>query len=535
MKYTEHFSTTATPQSQAIPGREKDMSPNNAGGVTFTLDKWGVLNRFLVLGSEGGTYYVSEQKLTADNAKNIVACITEDGLRVVKTIVEISEAGRAPKNSPAIFALALCAKNGDDATRKAANDAVAKVCRTGTHLFEFCQYVKDLGGFGRGLRKGVGKFYTERPADKLAYQIIKYRQRNGWEHKDVLRLTHPVFKDTSANQIAKWLMRKDGVEIKSESALIEAFEHIQKLTAKDTKEAIKLINDHKLTWEMIPTDLLNSKDVWMAMLPHMPLMAMTRNLGKMSAIDLLSSNLSSATKLVVSKLADKDALRKSRMHPIAILTALRTYANGRGVKGSLVWTPVQKVVDALDTAFYASYDNVEPTGKNIMLALDVSGSMGWAGVGVLTAREITAAMSLVTANVEPNYEIMGFATQFTPIKISPKTRLDAVCGALSNIPFGGTDCSLPMTYALKKKMPIDGFVVYTDNETYFGSVHPSQALNQYRKQMGRNAKLVVVATSATEFTIADPTDSGMMDVAGFDSNVPQVIGDFIRSGTSESK
>jgi 60 kDa SS-A/Ro ribonucleoprotein len=528
MKYTNHFNTTATPQTQAIPGREKDMSPNNAGGVTFTLDKWGVLNRFLVLGSEGGTYYVSEQKLTADNAKNIVACINENGLRVVKTIVEISESGRAPKNSPAIFALALCAKQGDDATRKVANEAITKVCRTGTHLFEFCGYVKDLGGFGRGLRKGVGKFYTERPADNLAYQIIKYRQRNGWDHKDVMRLTHPTFTNPASNQIAKWLLKKDGVEVKSESALIDAFEHIQKLTAKDTKEAIKLITDQHLTWEMIPTELLNSKDVWMAMLPHMPLMAMTRNLGKMTAIDLLSSNLSDATKLVVSKLADKEALLKSRMHPIAVLTALRTYSSGRGLKGSLTWSPVPKVIDALDTAFYASYGNVEPTGKNIMLALDVSGSMTCAKSGALTAREITAAMALVTANVEPNYEIMAFAHHFVQLKISPKARLDNVCSAMSQIPFGGTDCSLPMVYALQKKIPIDGFVVYTDNETWAGVSQPVQALNQYRKQMNRPAKLVVVATEATQFTIADPRDGGMLDIAGFSSDVPQVISDFIK-------
>jgi 60 kDa SS-A/Ro ribonucleoprotein len=34
--------------------------------------------------------------------------------------------------------------------------------------------------------------------------------------------------------------------------------------------------------------------------------------------------------------------------------------------------------------------------------------------------------------------------------------------------------------------------------------------------------------TATRFTIADPSDAGMLDVAGFDVSVPQVVADFSR-------
>jgi 60 kDa SS-A/Ro ribonucleoprotein len=56
----------------------------------------------------------------------------------------------------------------------------------------------------------------------------------------------------------------------------------------------------------------------------------------------------------------------------------------------------------------------------------------------------------------------------------------------------------------------------------------TQALKDYRKAMGIDAKLIVVGITATDFSIADPEDAGMLDVVGFDSAVPQVIGDFIR-------
>ena len=53
-----------TPQSQPIPG--KTMVANSAGGYSFPVDQWERLNRFLILGSEGGSYYASQQALTVE-------------------------------------------------------------------------------------------------------------------------------------------------------------------------------------------------------------------------------------------------------------------------------------------------------------------------------------------------------------------------------------------------------------------------------------------------------------------------------------
>ena len=94
--------------------------------------------------------------------------------------------------------------------------------------------------------------------------------------------------------------------------------------------------------------------------------------------------------------------------------------------------------------------------------------------------------------------------------------------------FGMTDCSLPMQDALKQKMPVDVFVVLTDNETYHGNIHPSEALKKYRREMQIDAKLVVVGMASNGFSIADPHDTGMLDVVGFDSAAPSVIADFVK-------
>ena len=110
--------------------------------------------------------------------------------------------------------------------------------------------------------------------------------------------------------------------------------------------------------------------------------------------------------------------------------------------------------------------------------------------------------------------------------MSPRQRLDDVVQRLNRMPFGGTDCALPMVEALKRRWEVDVFVVYTDSETWAGDIHPVQALREYRERMGIAAKLVVVAMASNGFSIADPDDAGMLDVVGFDAATPELISRF---------
>jgi len=99
---------------------------------------------------------------------------------------------------------------------------------------------------------------------------------------------------------------------------------------------------------------------------------------------------------------------------------------------------------------------------------------------------------------------------------------------VADLPFGGTDCALPMLYAMERGRAIDTFVIYTDSETWAGDIHPAEALRRYRRATGIAARLVVVGMVANRFTIADPRDAGMLDVAGFDTSTPEVIAGFAR-------
>jgi 60 kDa SS-A/Ro ribonucleoprotein len=227
------------------------------------------------------------------------------------------------------------------------------------------------------------------------------------------------------------------------------------------------------------------------------------------------------------------------------MPAEKIYAQGQGDKGKLKWDPVGKIVDALDDAFYATFANVEPCGKPLLLALDVSGSMACSFIAgsCLTAREASAAMALITAATEPEHEIVAFSagphgfggmhgggeSGITPVAISPRMRLPDVIKRIEAIPMGGTDCALPMVWARRNKLNVAGFITYTDSETWAGNIHPAQALRNYRDEFIADAKAVVVGMTSNGFTLADPNDRGMLDVVGFDTTAPAVISDFVRS------
>ncbi|MCE9557349.1 MAG: TROVE domain-containing protein, partial [Armatimonadetes bacterium] len=433
-----------------------------------------------------------------------------------------SRSGRAIKNDAAIFALAVASAMGNEDTRAAALLAVPEVCRTGTHLFQFVAESENLRGWGRGMRKAVGQWYKGTSVENLTYQAIKYQQRNGWSHRDLLRLAHPKPESEEQKGLFKWMVSGEGAEL---NPRLEAFEKLK--ATNDSEVAARLITEFRLPREAVPTELLTKPEVWEALLADMPMTAMIRNLGVMSKIGLVAHGSESA-KAIVEQLRDQARIRKARVHPLAVLTAMATYRTGKGLRGSRSWTPVESVVQALEEAFYLAFENVEPTGKRFLLGIDVSSSMSWSfGAGNLTCAQAATAMALVALNRESDVRTMAFAESFRQIPLRKGMRMDEALRYTTGQTFGATDCAVPMIWARANNVKVDVFVVYTDNETWFGPVDPVTALRQYRDKTGLDSKLIVVGMTSTQFSIADPGDPGMLNVVGFDASVPSAMREFV--------
>ncbi|WP_234798159.1 TROVE domain-containing protein, partial [Mycobacteroides chelonae] len=239
---------------------------------------------------------------------------------------------------------------------------------------------------------------------------MKYRQRDGWTHRDMLRLSGPRTADPARRMAFNWAVGKGlndynwkqplltpeqlkagernpalpklpDVELADGHplAIIADYEAAQRATT--TKERLAIIRrGNGLPWEAFPDKALTEPVIWEAMIEHgLPQTALMRQLPRLTRLGVLNGQLASR---VAAQLQDTDRLRKGRVHPINVLVAQRTYASGRSARGESTWTPNRHIVDALDAAFYSAYGAVEPSGKRTLLALDISGSMGAAISGM---------------------------------------------------------------------------------------------------------------------------------------------------------
>jgi 60 kDa SS-A/Ro ribonucleoprotein len=530
--------STPVPQGEQADPRQV---PNNAGGYTFTIDDKTRLERFLILGTDGGTYYVSERDLTKQSLDFLIDLIQRDPHLVLHTALDISYAGRAYRNSAAILTMAMLFKYGPNGVKSAAREVFPGIVRTSTHLFEFAKYVELLGGWGRSKRSAVADWYSTKSPDKLAYQLVKYRQRDGWTHRDLMRLSHTRVDPVLERFASRWYKDEQNagviIDERPELDVVRAFAVAQEQTS--VNGILGLLDRDwakNLPWEALPTQFLTEPDVWKKLFYNNQIngQALVRQITRLSRNHAFNDLAFAAD--YAARLVDEEMIARTRLHPINYLNALVVHTEGqvknRGgffydVHRNRDWDPVPVIVDALNEGFTLAFKHVVPANKRTLIGLDVSGSMGGLCNGLdLTCAQVGAAMSMSVTRTEPMYKVMGFSHQFKDLGIAASDSLNAVLKKTSDQNFGGTDCSLPMIWALNNEREFDTFLILTDNETWAGRQHPHVALNNYRKATGINAKMVVLGMTATNISIADPSDRGMLDVCGIDSNVPKVIADF---------
>lgn len=513
-----------TPQSQPIPGRESEMIQGRSGGWMFDAGIWKMLRRCLLIGTAKSTYYAGKRELTEDFVAVVREAVAENPTKVAEEILYASD-GRSINNSAPIFALVLLSMGEAPEAKKAFQEIFPQVVRTGSHFYEWLNYTKSLRGFGKVIRE-VGKNWLSREDVKgLAYQLLKYQQRQGFSHRDALRLFH--VKPTTEDQqlLFNWVIKgweELPTEIPSEAlAQIWWYEWLKR-NPDQTHEAI---SKGRLTHEMAAPVGKMDRQAWQLLFDGMPIGAMLRNLGSLTELGVLRADADANLSLIEAVLNNKEHLRKGRIHPIDVLKALKTYQSGGTLgRSQKNWTPVPRIVDILETAVELSFDVVEPTGKVFMHAVDVSGSMGSlvADMG-LSCCEIATTMALVTAKAEKNYMIRGFATDFRNLDITAKDSFSSAVRKASNQNFGGTDAAVAYDWMINHKFKADVVCFWTDSESWAGRRHPSQALAEYRNKVNRNVKAVYVTLAPYRISLVDPKDPLSWDLAGFDPSTPRVI------------
>jgi 60 kDa SS-A/Ro ribonucleoprotein len=462
-------------------------------------------------------------------------------------------------------------------------------------------------GFGRAFKTALNRSFLKKTPAQLAYQVTKYQSRCDWGFNDIIKCTHlrtgtgenrkrntkylpsdyqapPIKPATAMDLVLRYSMygMEEMTKLATTFNLLEdpiyhylwavnCAKNMQvEINETNTNDLIHLILKHRLVREHLPTWSLKNCEVQKALLfgdyrrggaKPPPMTALLRNLASLTSIGLFEDK--EILDLVVKHLNDKDAVQKSRIHPVNVIIAWFVYKKGHGFKGKLSWTPQKEIVDALEQMAFLAFANAPPTIKRYGVFIDGSGSMtSETTFQGLSNADIAALLSLVIARsgrgalppspMRPQAQLQehlfyvfsakGHRRCQTPSlsnggspptdntglydvghQIHANSTFQEVLDAVQLSNWGATDISNGIRYLEKSNKHVDAVVVITDNDINTGE-KPLVALNSYRAKIGNpNVKLITLAVQLNDLTIADPSDKGMLDMCGFDTNSYQVM------------
>lgn len=507
--------------TKAAPAQEK----NSAGGYVFLVDDWTLFQRFLLLGTEAGSYYASDRDLTLAASTAMINCIRLDGIRFVRMCVEYRD--RVYKRDTVIFALLHVFKHGDVDAKRLAADMFDKICTTGSDVLMAMAMMKELKfGSSRVKARAFRSWYTNKTPEQLAYQVVKYRTRNNMSHDYVWHYCHGSARKNP--KLAPILCRlhsgfKQEVFEAEDSAfipdIIKTFVRLQSMASDPAGVAATILENKSVTWEMIPTDVSNDLRVQKALLRDMPMTATIRNLAKYTATGLLNND-DDAIKMVLDRLSDAEYIKRSKIHPLKIYIAAKQYALGHGNLGNLKWEPNLRIVAALETAFvHAMTHNLPKSEKRILVGVDISGSMETpTAISGVSCRELAIVMSYILANQYPNAEVVPFHT--IVLTDRPRALGRSVSDYVASFPLdpAGTNCGVLFEYAIKSDKAFEAIVCMTDNETWKGH-HPFAKLYEYRSKIKTHTKSILMPIVANRFSINSPDDRFSFEIVGADPSM----------------
>lgn len=534
MTYSFFTNPKKTPQTEPIPGRQAEMVQGRSGAWLFKAESWQQLRRCLLMGTASGSYYAGKQVLTQEFAEILQQAVAADPDRVAQEITYASD-GHALNNSAPLLALVFLSLGDSPAAKAAFQATFPAVVRTASHFYEWLGYSKSLRGFGKSVRLAGQQWLSTPDVKTLAYQLLKYQQRQGFAHRDILRLFHVKPPSPDHDRLFQWAC--EGWETLPPGSPSPALSQIwwYEWLKRNPAGTCRAIEQGRLTHEMVAPIGEMTPDAWALLVEEMPIGALLRNLGSLTQLGVLGisprrkgkkSKKNRLIERVAQVLSDRQHLRRGRIHPIDILKALKTYRSGGKLGQSRkTWQPLPEITEILETALDRAFEALPATGQTFLHAVDISGSMGYYTVGsmALTCCEIAATMALASAKAEKNTIIRGFSTTFRDLGITQQDSFASAMQKAMDNNFGGTDAAVAYEWAIKHKQWVDCFCFWTDCESWAGRQHPSQALAEYRRKINPKAKAVYITLVPDGFSLVDPQDPQSWDIAGFDPSTPRLL------------
>ena len=531
-----------------------NITVNEAGGRAYNMSAKHALAQYICTSCMNGTYYTTAS-LQLDTVQELFKQV-DDPTFVAKCAL-YGRKSSYMKDMPALAVAWLASHKVDGQVSSTAKRLVHaiwdEIIDSGNMLRNFVLMTRSgklgrkcLGSFPKGM---VKNWFDKTPAHQIFHQSIGSNP----SIKDIIKMSHPSPNTPEKAALFAYFCGADIEEVNGHKMLRHYYcrdgqRHlVRENPFNNLPQVVKDFeawkSDNNLPMPKVNFRFLDgagslSSEQWSEIAEKANWLTTLKNLNTYARHNVFE-NPEMVSK-VADRLRDENEIRQARVFPYQIMMAF--LATDR------IGIP-REINLALQDAMEVATQNVPNYGTQVYVCPDVSGSMlspitGYMGSATSQVRCLDVA-SLFASSIlrtNPHAEVLPFSHILNDVTLNPRDSVMTNSRILSNLPSGGTDCSIPLRTLNERNATGDLVVYISDYESWIDSqyygryqqVHPSMTEEWlcYKKR-NPNAKLVCIDLIArTNAQVQEHKD--VLQVGGFSDKVFDVISRFLKYGWSSN-
>jgi 60 kDa SS-A/Ro ribonucleoprotein len=485
---------------------------NEAGGNAYVRDPRAALALYAVTGCLNGTFYA---EATTQLAQTLALCESVTAEFVAQVAIYARQQSHM-KDMPALLLAHLANRDGDVLEK-----AFGRVVDNGRMLRNFVQIVRSgvtgRKSLGSRPKRLVREWLTSASTDRVLGAAIGGNPSLA----DIVRMVHPRPGDATREALYGWLIGRPYAP----AALPESVRAYE-VFKSDPRGDLPDVPFQYLT------SLPLTKPHWKTIALRGSWQATRMNLNTFARHGLFSDK--EVVGVVAKRLRDPEALANARVLPYQLMVA---YMNASA-------DMPERIVDALQDAMEIATRSVPKLQGNVVVAVDVSGSMaspvtGYRKGATTVARCVDVAALIVASlrRSNPAIRVMPFDTEVREVKLNRRDSVMTQAKTLAGMIGGGTAVSAPIAKLVKEKAKVDLVVIVSDNQSWVdmrAGRGGTETMRQWQAVRAANpgARLVCIDLQpyATSQTVEGK--AGVTHIGGFSDAVFEVLAGVARGDTA---
>ncbi len=479
---------------------------NREGSGAYEYAPKQKLAQYAATGCLSNTFYVGGQ----EQLSTVLELTREVEPEYMAKCAIYAREAAAMKDMPALLLAALSASSTQHFKQ-----VFPRVIDNGRMLRTFVQILRS-GAVGRKSLGSVPKAMVQKWVNGASERkLIDAAVGSEPSLKDIVRMVHPKPVDAKREAFYAWLLGKPYVFEQLPQALqeFELYKWDRSRTLPD------------VPFQMLTALGLN-RDEWAQIAARGGWHMVRMNINTFARHGVFE--LPGMAEHVAARLRDRESIERARAFPYQLMTAY--HAAGPTVP--------QIVKEALQDAMEIAIGNVPAFGGHVVMCPDVSGSMRSAVTGMRrgatsAVRCVDVAALVTAAIVRANREalVLPFEQCVRKIELNARDSVMTNAQKLAAIGGGGTNCSAPLEWLERHRVPVDLVVLVSDNQSWVdkraGGATETMRRWESLRVSNPQAKLVCIDLQPYGSTQAAER-ADVLNVGGFSDEVFETVARFSR-------